>query len=170
MILGKRVGLFAILDEEVAFPKSTDRTLLEKLHGGLAKQKAYERPNGNEEYFSVYHYAGKVRYDVFGFLEKDRDTLPVDVMAALRVSENTLVRGLFGGDAEDAKSAKTGRGRRAGAGKGADRSASRKDMRKSMKKVSSSLARKKKTTAANTFKVTFTPREFASARCAARWL
>jgi len=153
MILAKRTGLFAILDEEVAFPKATDMTLLEKMHKGLAATKSYERPLGNEEFFSVHHYAGRVRYEVYGFLEKDRDTLPVDVMAALRISENALVRALFGGDAEDARAARGGRVRKAGKGQGADRSESRKDMRRSMKKITSSLAKKKKTTACSTFKV-----------------
>ena len=152
MILVKRTGLFALLDEECNIPRSSDKTLLEKLHKQMATQKSYERPKGPEEYFYINHYAGKVKYEVYGFLEKDRDTLPLDVMAALRISENILVHALFGSDGDDAKAAKAARGRKAGKGKGADRSASRKDMRKSMKKLSSSLAKKKKLTSASEFK------------------
>ena len=47
--------------------------------------------------FSLTHYAGTVSYDGFGFLEKNRDTLAVDVIGCFRLSENSLVKDLFGG-------------------------------------------------------------------------
>ena len=40
-----------------------------------ASHKDYVRPQGNDCSFSVKHYAGLVKYDGFGFLEKNRDTL-----------------------------------------------------------------------------------------------
>ncbi|KAJ8788525.1 hypothetical protein J1605_005256 [Eschrichtius robustus] len=56
------------------------------------------RPKGMELCFGVQHYAGKVRhvlYDASGVLEKNRDTLPADVVVILRTSENQLLQQLF---------------------------------------------------------------------------
>lgn len=147
----KPPGLLMILDEESSFPKATDGTLVGKFHGSFSKSKDYEKPKGNEDVFSVKHYAGVVRYDAFGFLEKNRDNLAVDIQAIMRVSENNCVREIFGADAEDAKAAKGNRKKVRNRGKG-NMGKSRQSMRMSMKKVNASLARKKKMTVGSAFK------------------
>lgn len=70
-------------------------------------------------------------YKAEGFLEKNRDTLAMDVVSAFRLSENTLVRTLFGADEEDMKAAKKAAKTKAKAG-AAD---VKKKLRQSMKKV-----------------------------------
>lgn len=45
--------------------------------------------------FGIQHYAGQVLYDASGVLEKNRDTLPADVVVVLRTSENKLLQQLF---------------------------------------------------------------------------
>ena len=40
-------------------------------------------------------YFMQVEYDATGFLEKNRDRLPVEIMNILRTSENKVVRTLF---------------------------------------------------------------------------
>ena len=45
--------------------------------------------------FFIDHFAGKVQYDVTGFLEKNRDWLPTEIATLFRTSEIQLVRTLF---------------------------------------------------------------------------
>ena len=51
--------------------------------------------SSREAEFGVVHYAGLVRYQVDGFLEKNRDWMPPEVAALMRTSELALVRALF---------------------------------------------------------------------------
>jgi len=153
------LGMLSIIDEESNFPKATDSTMTMKLHEAFSKHKDYTRPRGNEQIFTLKHYAGEVTYEADGFLEKNRDTLAVDVIGALRLSENTLVRGLFGGEGGDGGDgggggAKSGGGRRKpkGARNKLDRKASQGRMRQSVKHARASLAKKKVKTVAANFK------------------
>ncbi|XP_037705601.1 myosin-IIIb isoform X2 [Choloepus didactylus] len=94
MFLQKPLGLLALLDEESRFPQATDQTLVDKFEDNL-RCKYFWRPKGVELCFGIQHYAGKVLYDASGFLEKNRDTLPADVIVVLRISENELLQQLF---------------------------------------------------------------------------
>ncbi|NXX88249.1 MYO3B protein, partial [Centropus bengalensis] len=94
MFLQKPVGLLSLLDEESRFPQATDLTLVDKFEDNL-RCKYFWRPKGVELSFGIQHYAGKVLYDASGFLEKNRDTLPADIVVVLRTSENKLLQQLF---------------------------------------------------------------------------
>ncbi|XP_078002285.1 myosin-IIIb [Phascolarctos cinereus] len=94
MFLQKPMGLLSLLDEESRFPQATDLTLVDKFEDNL-RCKYFWRPKRVELCFGIQHYAGKVLYDAFGFLEKNRDTLPADIVMVLRTSENKLVQQLF---------------------------------------------------------------------------
>uniref|UniRef100_A0A671DSS9 non-specific serine/threonine protein kinase n=1 Tax=Rhinolophus ferrumequinum TaxID=59479 RepID=A0A671DSS9_RHIFE len=94
MFLQKPLGLLALLDEESRFPQATDQTLVDKFEDNL-RCKYFWRPKGVELCFGIQHYAGKVLYDASGVLEKNRDTLPADVVVVLRTSENKLLQQLF---------------------------------------------------------------------------
>ncbi|XP_069877381.1 myosin-IIIb isoform X8 [Dipodomys merriami] len=94
MFLQKPLGLLALLDEESRFPQATDQTLVDKFEDNL-RCKFFWRPKGVELCFGIQHYAGKVLYDASGVLEKNRDTLPADVVVILRTSENKLLQQLF---------------------------------------------------------------------------
>ncbi|XP_063309213.1 myosin-IIIa [Pelobates fuscus] len=91
MFLQKPMGLLSLLDEEIRFPRATDQTLVEKFEDNL-KSKYFWRPKGVDLTFGIHHYAGKVLYNASGFLEKNRDTLPADIVLLLRSSENNLIR------------------------------------------------------------------------------
>ncbi|XP_073085332.1 myosin-IIIa-like isoform X2 [Manis javanica] len=93
MFLQKPMGLLSLLDEESRFPKATDQTLVEKFEGNL-KSQYFWRPKRLELSFGIHHYAGKVLYNANGFLAKNRDTLPTDIVLLLRSSENSVIRQL----------------------------------------------------------------------------
>ncbi|XP_029112417.1 myosin-IIIb [Scleropages formosus] len=94
MFLQKPMGLLSLLDEESRFPQATDQTLVDKFEDNL-HCKYFWRPKRVELCFGIQHYAGKVLYNVHGFLEKNRDTLPADIVVVLRTSENKLLQQLF---------------------------------------------------------------------------
>ncbi|KAM6396964.1 myosin-IIIb isoform 1-T1 [Pluvialis apricaria] len=94
MFLQKPMGLLSLLDEESRFPQATDLTLVDKFEDNL-RCKYFWRPKGVELSFGIQHYAGKVLYDACAFLEKNRDTLPADIVVVLRTSENKLLQQLF---------------------------------------------------------------------------
>ncbi|XP_033760365.1 unconventional myosin-XVI-like isoform X2 [Pecten maximus] len=93
----KHTGILAILDEESSFPKATDRSLATKLHQGPGKKfrDVYKSPKNMGAVFTVVHYAGAVSYDLLGFLDKNRDTLPNAVTYILKTSESLLIKDLF---------------------------------------------------------------------------
>ncbi|XP_029314883.1 myosin-IIIb isoform X2 [Cottoperca gobio] len=94
MFLQKPMGLLSLMDEESRFPQATDQTLVDKFEDNL-RCKYFSIPKRVELCFGIQHYAGKVMYNVDGFLEKNRDTLPADIVVVLRTSENKLLQQLF---------------------------------------------------------------------------
>ncbi|KAE8299325.1 Myosin-IIIb [Larimichthys crocea] len=83
MFLQKPMGLLSLMDEES-----------HKFEDNL-RCKYFWIPKRVELCFGIQHYAGKVLYNVNGFLEKNRDTLPADIVLVLRTSENKLLQQLF---------------------------------------------------------------------------
>uniref|UniRef100_A0A8C2EVI4 non-specific serine/threonine protein kinase n=1 Tax=Cyprinus carpio TaxID=7962 RepID=A0A8C2EVI4_CYPCA len=90
LFLQKPMGMLALLDEESRFPQATDQTLVEKFEDNL-KSKNFWRPKRVDLGFGIHHYAGKVIYNASGFLAKNRDALPADIVLLLRSSENELI-------------------------------------------------------------------------------
>ncbi|XP_053198542.1 myosin-IIIa isoform X3 [Scomber japonicus] len=93
LFLQKPMGMLSLLDEESRFPQATDQTLVEKFEVNL-KTKSFWRPKRVDLGFGIHHYAGKVIYNAAGFLAKNRDMLPADIILLLRSSENELIRKL----------------------------------------------------------------------------
>jgi myosin heavy subunit len=73
------MGIFPLLDEECQFPKSTDKSFLEKLIKNHESNAIFIKARTAELQFAVTHYAGKVLYQLDGFLEKNRDLLRQDL-------------------------------------------------------------------------------------------
>ncbi|XP_013176841.1 PREDICTED: myosin-IIIb-like isoform X2 [Papilio xuthus] len=94
MLLSRPMGLLALLDEESRFPRSTDRSLIEKFHNNI-KSKYYVRPKSDAICFAVHHFAGRVVYQADGFLEKNRNFLPPEVVQLMRQSQHDIIRFLF---------------------------------------------------------------------------
>ncbi|XP_049877142.1 myosin-IIIb-like isoform X1 [Pectinophora gossypiella] len=94
MLLSRPMGLLALLDEESRFPRATDRTLIEKFHNNI-KSKYYVRPKSDAICFAIHHFAGRVVYQADGFLEKNRNFLPPEVVQLMRQSQYDIIRFLF---------------------------------------------------------------------------
>jgi myosin III len=82
------------LDEESRFPRANDRSLIEKFHSNV-KSKFYQRPKSDALVFAIHHFAGRVVYEANGFLEKNRNFLPAEVIQLVRQSQYDVVRFLF---------------------------------------------------------------------------
>jgi myosin-7 len=99
MIADKPMNILALVDEEAKFPKGTDETMLEKLHGRHGKDSHYVQPKSKlDPKFGVVHFAGTVMYLSKGFLEKNRDTFSQDLVTVVGSSSNPFLVSLFGED------------------------------------------------------------------------
>ncbi|XP_065679172.1 myosin-IIIb isoform X8 [Hydra vulgaris] len=94
LFLQKPVGVLALLDEESRFPKASDLTLVEKFQDNISSEYMILSKETNT-FFTIKHFADKVTYDATGFLEKNRDTLSMDVVQTLRLSSDKTLAALF---------------------------------------------------------------------------
>lgn len=94
LLLCRPLGLLALLDEESRFPRASDKSLIEKFHNNV-KSKYYIRPKSDAVCFAIQHFAGRVIYQADGFLEKNRNFLPSEVIQLVRQSSYDMVRFLF---------------------------------------------------------------------------
>ena len=93
MLLARPCGLFAFLDEESKFPKSTDRSLMTKWENNLSKSRSYQRGSGDR--FAIVHYAERVEYNANNFLNKNKNFLSPDLIKLLRESNQPTVQYIF---------------------------------------------------------------------------
>ncbi|CRK97386.1 CLUMA_CG010776, isoform A [Clunio marinus] len=106
LIEEKHIGIIALMDEECLRPgDATDLTLLEKMNERLTDHPHYifsssraslliRKSVGINE-FTLRHYAGDVKYNVDGFLDKNNDLLFRNLKEAMSVSENGIMKLLF---------------------------------------------------------------------------
>ncbi|XP_053868690.1 unconventional myosin-Ia isoform X2 [Malaclemys terrapin pileata] len=107
LIEDSKAGILAMLDEECLRPGVvTEETFLAKLNQVCASHKHYEsRDTQNAQRitdaslagpcFRVHHYAGKVTYNVTGFVEKNNDLLFRDLSQAMWKARHELLRSFF---------------------------------------------------------------------------
>ncbi|NXS36271.1 MYO1A protein, partial [Pomatostomus ruficeps] len=100
-------GILAMLDEECLRPGVVNEdTFLTKLNQLFATHKHYEsKETQNARHvtdaslpprcFRIHHYAGKVTYNVTGFIEKNNDLLFRDLSQAMWAARHPLLRSLF---------------------------------------------------------------------------
>ncbi|NXK43291.1 MYO1A protein, partial [Piprites chloris] len=100
-------GILAMLDEECLRPGVVNEdTFLTKLNQLFAAHKHYEsKETQNARHvtdtslparcFRIHHYAGKVTYNVTGFIEKNNDLLFRDLSQAMWAARHALLRSLF---------------------------------------------------------------------------
>ncbi|XP_065510609.1 unconventional myosin-Ia isoform X1 [Caloenas nicobarica] len=100
-------GILAMLDEECLRPGVVNEdTFLAKLNQLFATHKHYESKETQSarhimdaslppRCFRIHHYAGKVTYNVTGFIEKNNDLLFRDLSQAMWAARQELLRSLF---------------------------------------------------------------------------
>ncbi|NWI70570.1 MYO1A protein, partial [Todus mexicanus] len=107
LIENSKCGILAMLDEECLRPGVVNEsTFLTKLNQLFATHKHYESKETQNarrimdaslqpHCFRIHHYAGKVTYNVTGFIEKNNDLLFRDLSQAMWAARHTLLRSLF---------------------------------------------------------------------------
>ncbi|CAG8478778.1 2502_t:CDS:10 [Paraglomus occultum] len=89
MIEGK-IGILSLLDEDSRMPGGSDAVWCTKLYQNFNTpqyKKYFQKPRFSNSAFTVSHYAHDVTYDVEGFLEKNRDTVPDEHLNLLKNTE-----------------------------------------------------------------------------------
>ncbi|EQC32915.1 hypothetical protein SDRG_09446 [Saprolegnia diclina VS20] len=94
LIEGK-LGIVDMLNETGLQPKGDDRMFVNKVNESFADHKNYEKIRTNPMQFKILHYAGDVTYDGTKFLDKNKDTLPADLMELLASSQSSFIRDVF---------------------------------------------------------------------------
>ncbi|NXN31376.1 MYO1A protein, partial [Nycticryphes semicollaris] len=107
LIENSKCGILAMLDEECLRPGVVNEdTFLTKLNQLFATHKHYESKETQNarrimdaslpsQCFRIHHYAGKVTYNVTGFIEKNNDLLFRDLSQAMWATRHELLRSLF---------------------------------------------------------------------------
>ncbi|XP_007231906.3 unconventional myosin-IXAa isoform X4 [Astyanax mexicanus] len=98
LISKKPTALLHLLDEECNFPQATNQTLLDKFKRQHDGNSYIEFPAVMEPAFIIRHYAGKVKYGVKDFREKNTDHMRPDIVALLKSSKNAFICSLIGID------------------------------------------------------------------------
>jgi myosin heavy subunit/predicted kinase len=122
LISTKRTGLLQMLDEEIRVPRGSSITFFNKFVKKHAKDVRLSCAPGQKD-FIINHYAGPVKYEPKGFLEKNKDTLFMDLETCMKRSSLPFLAMLFGEQTaakatEDASAVKPGRMRRQGSSGG----------------------------------------------------
>ncbi|RCN30953.1 phorbol esters/diacylglycerol binding domain protein [Ancylostoma caninum] len=94
----KPYGLLRLIDEESNINNGTDESMLAKLNQFLKTNEYYETPQRKEPAFIIAHYAGKVKYQITGFREKNKDLMRQDVLNTLKTSKCALMKAVLASD------------------------------------------------------------------------
>jgi myosin-5 len=88
--------VLSLLDEESRLPAGTDASFLQKLNAQILPKlefkNVFKRPRFGNTSFTIAHYALDVTYEVEGFLEKNRDTVPDEHMALITATKNSFLK------------------------------------------------------------------------------
>jgi myosin V len=90
-VIEGKLGILSLLDEESRLPSGTDASFLTKLTNQLAtpaSKDVFKKPRFGNTAFTIAHYAVDVTYEVDGFIEKNRDTVPDEHLTLLAATKN----------------------------------------------------------------------------------
>jgi myosin-7 len=99
LIEGKPCGMLVSLDDALKVGKTTDEKWVSNMDKQHGKKKCYVLDTRLRRkfplMFQVQHYAGMVKYDAQGFLEKNKDSLFLDGEEALNASSSPLMAHMY---------------------------------------------------------------------------
>ena len=99
LIENKPFGILPMIDEECHVPKGSEDKLLDKLsqkHSTSSLFSIHREPKEKTtKKFKISHFAGNVIYTIDNFLEKNKDTLPQDILDLLSSSNCKIILQLF---------------------------------------------------------------------------
>ena len=95
-LIEARLGILSLLDEESRLPMGSDEQFTTKLHHnfGSNKHSFYKKPRFGKSSFTIVHYAADVTYESEGFIEKNRDTVPDELMELIKSTSNKFLSDL----------------------------------------------------------------------------
>ncbi|XP_040983756.1 unconventional myosin-Vb-like [Aquila chrysaetos chrysaetos] len=90
-----QLGILDLLNEECKMPQGSDGSWAQKLYRTHLSSSHFQKPKTPTDAFVVCHFAGKVEYQCDGFVEKNRDAVPEELVGLLRASKSALLAELF---------------------------------------------------------------------------
>eukprot|EP00045_Choanoeca_perplexa_P018053 m.276392 g.276392 ORF g.276392 m.276392 type:complete len:1458 (-) comp17697_c1_seq12:160-4533(-) len=100
LYLAKPHGMFALLDDVIAFKKATSRTVVDKFKAQHKGAPKFEGAKGDDPVFKLRHYAGEVKYNAGNFVESNRDHLAQEAVELLQDSGSSLLSVMFLGQVQ----------------------------------------------------------------------
>jgi len=95
LIDAPKKSIFAFLDSEAITPNGSDSNFEANVFKYLETNPHLNTEDRIEEFISIYHYAGEVYYNTYGFLEKNIDQVTQDSLDALQGSKSKLLKKIF---------------------------------------------------------------------------
>ncbi|KAM7400316.1 hypothetical protein PAMA_004827 [Pampus argenteus] len=100
LISEKHTGLFDLLNEESNLPQATDETLLYKFMQQHQDNPFFVPTTDRKPTFVIQHFAGRVKYHIKDFREKNTDHMRPEVISLLRSSERAFLHHLVASSPE----------------------------------------------------------------------
>ncbi|XP_076601854.1 unconventional myosin-IXb isoform X2 [Chaetodon auriga] len=100
LISEKSTGLFDLLDKESSIPQATDETLLDKLKLQHQDNPFFVTSSNTELTFVIQHFAGRVKYHIKDFRQKNTEHMLPEVVSLLRSSERAFLHHLVASSPE----------------------------------------------------------------------
>ncbi|KAM9728570.1 unconventional myosin-XIX isoform 1-T1 [Menidia menidia] len=97
LIEGAPVSIFSLLNEESRLNRVSDAKMLRvRLEKELGDNKNISWDKFSKvPHFTVTHYAGKVKYQIEGMVEKNKDPVPPELISLLQTSDCPLLQQIF---------------------------------------------------------------------------
>jgi myosin heavy subunit len=88
-------GILCLIDDILRMPKNSDELLLQSIVDYHSTNSCFQKSKHDSSHFVIVHYAGRVTYDVSGFLDKNRDNLSSDMSSFIKSSSLEEFRNIF---------------------------------------------------------------------------
>ncbi|XP_003378741.1 putative myosin head [Trichinella spiralis] len=88
-------GILSLLDDECSFPKGSDESFLIKCQNNYDDSPLFTAKTKRQPGFVVQHFFGHARYNVLGFVDKNREVHSAQTVEFLLESQNILIAQMF---------------------------------------------------------------------------